>query len=657
MSLLYPLGLLALIAIPILIIIYIIKNKYTEQVISSTYLWTLSEKFLKRRNPIKRIAGLLSLILQILIVIIIAFSLTQPIFVMSGAARDYMFILDGSGSMNITASDGTTRLEKGKDEIKSIVSSAADGSTYTLVYAADTTSTLCDSLSDKTRLYAILNQIDEGYCPTNLTGALSVAQEKFSENPSMQIYLFTDKDFGYESKNVTCVNLSSGEENYAVSDVSYNHDTTTSAEGVTTGVLTVKGSLWSYESDAYITVSLKVDGAEEVAASQSYNVSKLEACAFELECDVASFSSFTVNIEQSDGLMTDNEYTVYSLKSDSSYNTLIVSDTSVSDNSFLIKSMLSSFGDVQITTIASSAYTGQSGYGLYIFDSYTPSALPSDGAVWFVNPQGSVSQSGFTVQSEITLSYHGFLSYSTSTSSRVQSLLEGTLQEDIAIIQYVKCSFSKSFYTLLSYESNPVLFAGTNSYGNREVVFAFDFHNTDFAFCADYIMLMYNLFNYTFPEIVSDTSFYCGDTIDVNVLANCKSIRVDTPLGNIDYLDTSSDVAEYTLTEAGTYTITVMIGSSTRQVQIFASVPEEERYTTVNVSADGALYTYSGGDEVDVLNSAGDVVTEALFTVSGTAQSDYRDGTYGELWMWFVALAVLFIADWGVYCYEQHQLR
>ena len=47
MSFLYPLGLLGLIGIPILIIIYIIKTKYTEQTVASTYLWLLSERFLK----------------------------------------------------------------------------------------------------------------------------------------------------------------------------------------------------------------------------------------------------------------------------------------------------------------------------------------------------------------------------------------------------------------------------------------------------------------------------------------------------------------------------------------------------------------------------------------------------------------------------------
>ena len=44
MRFLYPLGLLGLIGIPILIIIYLIKNKYTEQTVASTYLWELSEK-------------------------------------------------------------------------------------------------------------------------------------------------------------------------------------------------------------------------------------------------------------------------------------------------------------------------------------------------------------------------------------------------------------------------------------------------------------------------------------------------------------------------------------------------------------------------------------------------------------------------------------
>ena len=63
MSFLYPLGLLGLIGIPILIIIYIIKTKYTEQTVASTYLWLLSERFLKRKNPFSKISGIISFII------------------------------------------------------------------------------------------------------------------------------------------------------------------------------------------------------------------------------------------------------------------------------------------------------------------------------------------------------------------------------------------------------------------------------------------------------------------------------------------------------------------------------------------------------------------------------------------------------------------
>ena len=69
MSFLYPLGLIGLIGVPLLILIYILRSKYNEQTIPSTYLWTLSEKFFKRRNPLSGLTGIISLILQILMVI------------------------------------------------------------------------------------------------------------------------------------------------------------------------------------------------------------------------------------------------------------------------------------------------------------------------------------------------------------------------------------------------------------------------------------------------------------------------------------------------------------------------------------------------------------------------------------------------------------
>ena len=142
MTFLYPLGLLGLLGIPVLILIYIIKSKYTEQTVSSTYLWKLSERFLKKKNPLSRLTGLISLILQILCVLTISLTIAHPVLRVPGAARDYCFILDGSGSMQMMHEEGDSRYEVGKARIADMITDAVDGSTFTLIHASDKTVTV-----------------------------------------------------------------------------------------------------------------------------------------------------------------------------------------------------------------------------------------------------------------------------------------------------------------------------------------------------------------------------------------------------------------------------------------------------------------------------------------------------------------------------------
>ena len=178
MSFLYPLGLLGLIAIPVLILIYILKRKYTEQVITSTYLWTLSERFLKHKNPISRITGIISLILQILVVVFISLAIANPVFVLKGRANDYCFVLDGSGSMNIV-SDGSTRFEKGKDWIEDAILSSADGSFYTFVTTGETTEVVFKDIDDKKSAIEKLKAVQPSQVASDYTNALTVAQNYF----------------------------------------------------------------------------------------------------------------------------------------------------------------------------------------------------------------------------------------------------------------------------------------------------------------------------------------------------------------------------------------------------------------------------------------------------------------------------------------------
>ena len=120
MSFIYPLGLIGLIGVPILIIIYIIKTKHTEQIIPSIYLWNLSEQFLKRKKQKKLVSGLVSLILQIIIVVSVSLLIAHPVITLPNKAKDYCFILDASGSMAMEE-NGVKKIELGIDKIEEVI--------------------------------------------------------------------------------------------------------------------------------------------------------------------------------------------------------------------------------------------------------------------------------------------------------------------------------------------------------------------------------------------------------------------------------------------------------------------------------------------------------------------------------------------------------
>jgi len=615
MSFLYPLGLLGLIGIPVLILVYIIKNKYTEQTISYTYLWTLSERFLKRRNPLSRLTGIIGLVLQLLAVACLSLAIAHPIIVLPNKAMDYCFILDGSGSMNMQK-DAKTRLQRGKDEIAAIIEESVNGSTYSLIYTGATTNVLCEKTEDKEKTLSLLDGLMPTHVSSDFTDALGVAQGYFHENPATKTYLVTDKTYENVS-NIQLVNVAAGEDNYAIFDVEYVYEN---------GVLEVIGKAISYETAAALTVEFYVNGETTPLQTKAVEVEKGGVATFEFTCALEKFLSFTTRMQNADALQEDNECIVFNIENENAYKTLLVSDTP-----FFIQSAIESVSTAEVTVLPTAKYTGQSGYGLYIFDSYNPAQLPKDGAVWFFNLTESVAETGFSVQTEVVLEQADTLTYTNSSSSTAKKLMENILaEEEIYIAKYMKYGVYRNFTTLLSYKGNPVVFTGENAYGNREVVFAFDLHDTNFPLLMNFGILTDNLLTYSFPEVVEKVSYSGGEKLQINVLSGCENVKIDTPLGNTYYVTTDAEADEFTLDEAGTYAITMTIAGNERRYNVYVAFPEVER----------APATF-----------------EPQIALQGEATANGRDGKYDDLVFLFIGLTVIFLADWVVYCYDKYQLR
>jgi hypothetical protein len=334
-----------------------------------------------------------------------------------------------------------------------------------------------------------------------------------------------------------------------------------------------------------------------------------------------------VAIAETDALPLDNEYIIHNVKSENSYNTLLVSD-----RPFFLESVLKSRLNAEIEVITPEEYDGRTGYGLYVFDTVVPvdMTLPTDGTVWMVNVAGNVEGAGYTVQGEVALNKAELLTPATSSSTATQTLMEGMNGKEIYVTRYIKCGFYRNFTTLLSYKGNPVVFAGVTEFGNREAVIAFDLHDSNLPLLADYAILVGNLLKFSFPDMIESTTYECGEMATVNIIANCESVRVESPSGEVNYLKTDGASDSFRMREVGIYKISMTVSGSAREFSVWSAMTEGECDPTPALEA---------------------------VSLQGEAEDGGFDGQFDPIWIIFIALLVIFLADWMVYCYEKYQLR
>lgn len=624
MKFMYPLGLLGLLGIPVLIIIYIIKNKYTEQTVSSTYLWELSERFLKRRKKVNPIAGLLSLILQIVMVAAVSLAVAHPVVVLPNQAKELCFVIDGSGSMNMET-DGKTRFDRAKEYAAEQIERSVQGSVYSLIRISEGTEIVYERIDDKEEALSLLGSVEPGFVDADTSDAIAMLQNYFNFNPGVKTVFLTDRKYE-TTENIQVVDFSSGEKNLSVMPLSAT---------LRGDVLTVGGSVVYYPAQKTenvsenVTLELYLNDMLTAAQTVDVSVSSSEPALFSfVQEGVAIYERVRVAIKDADDqLALDNESVLFNVDNENAYTVLVVSDAP-----FLLSTAIRSVGGAQVTVISPDEYDGQRGFGLYVFDGFAPDTVPTDGAIWFINVKNSIPGTGFSFQNEEELPEGEKLTLAPASSALAQRLTKDMEGGDVYISKYLRYGRSKQFVTLMSYKNSPVVFTGVTDAENRQVVFAFDIHDTDFPLQTDFTVLVRNLLNYSFPSVVEEVSFFSGDVLEVNLSGNMGAVRVEAPSGEHVYLSTQQTIAEYIFTEVGVHTVTVTYEESgaQRNYYVYAGVAESERdpYTVA---------PYLG--------------------LQGQATDGGLEGRFDTLTIVFVVLILFFFADWGVYCYEKYQLR
>lgn len=169
---LWPLAFIA--AIPVIVILYILKPRGNDVVVSSNLLWKKIFKNQQSRTFFEKFIHELLMYLQIAAMMFLILSLMAP-FIMTNSVLNAStcVVIDNSFSMSHVNGNGKTRLEEAKKQAKEYISSA--GGNVTLISYSDSAKILVSATGDRNVLRAAIDAIqpeDTEADMTDITGMI-----------------------------------------------------------------------------------------------------------------------------------------------------------------------------------------------------------------------------------------------------------------------------------------------------------------------------------------------------------------------------------------------------------------------------------------------------------------------------------------------------
>ncbi len=589
---LLPLGFLGLLSLIGLIIIYILKPKYTERRVSSTIPWKLALKK-RKKFPFDRFSNLLVFLCQVAILSAGAMILAQPTLLdedLIDQGVEKIIILDAGMNMRAKYAEydgqyNLTRFERAINEIKAEIDKVLyeDDGTISVIMAEKEPRFLLEDMGreDYTTIVTALDEAECSYSVPDLQGAVLAAQEKMSVNPQAHVEIFSGTDFGYMGEAVTVHNLSSASQEWNIAilsatpsyvDNQYYFEVEVAAYGnvskATTLYIDVLGVNDGVEikdfKGLHMPVTFEVDANHyETGVKQTL---KIEATDVSIGGDpawwVPSFREVKMEFRDlDDSIEEDNYIYVYGGERDE----IKVQYYSARRNMFFFLTFYSiqeSMRDVREVTFDPvydiDEEPRKKGFDFYIYEHDVPletfdGGLPDDGVTIFCDPTPEILEYvniGVTTQGRIPVDKETTLTR--GTPSPITANIDA---ERITISEYLKVipNAGSGFESLLFCGDDPVLFSKKQG-ASQIVIMPFSVNQSN-VYIGPLPMLFYNIIDYFMPLTLTEYAFEVDDTVTLN----CKGVRIDVndPLG--DKVDELREFpADYPLEKVGTYRFTTL---------------------------------------------------------------------------------------------------
>jgi hypothetical protein len=576
-----------LIAVPLLLLLYFLKLKRHEKIVSSTLLWQKAIRDMQVNAPFQKLRHNILLILQLLILLAILLAIAWPILSMkSGPGQKYVLLIDCSASMNTIDDDSSgnpgklSRLDKAKEQAKVFVDSMRqkaafslkDNSDQTMIIAFDEhAKVMCNFTSDRRQLNFAIDSISAGHGKSSLSETIVVASAYTQAPQNEADYLNQEKPAKLELfsdgriMDLSELSLGVNEIKYhSIGNVSSSNAAVTAMQALRTyenpDELEIFASVSNY-GDKVLNTDLQLSIDNDVKAVKAISV---PAAAINNDTKVEEPSTIAVNFSlsgiqlgvleirlvQEDSLACDNAAWAV-ISPPKKLSVLLVTSNNPALESALKACPLAKLeikSPSQFDAIDQNSVNIDNPYDIIILDNHINDHLPKGRYIVFGQPPQNidVSVSGL-LENQIIIDWrqkHPVLNY--------VNLL------NLFAAKCYKISLPRDADILAEFNETPAI-AIVKRNGSVFLLAGFDILETNWPFEPSFVLFCYNAANYLGMQITQEqkTELKVGEPIVVEGLEpgieakvtmpnNKEEVVYANPSGTIRFANTNH-VGQYNL--------------------------------------------------------------------------------------------------------------
>lgn len=395
MSFLAPLGLLALLALPIIVLLHLMRERRRRVQVPSLLLWQQLPKRPEAERR-QRLPLTLLLLLHLLAALTLALALAQPQWLQGLIAppRHLVLVIDTSTSMAAVDAAGQSRLDRARERARAEIAALGVEDTVTVIAAGNTPRLLAGDDPEGTfSLQQALDQLEAAGVGTDIVAAINLAQATLEPYPQGRVLVLSDAAMPtlaadleglVRTRAIEWINPAAATSNQAIVALSSR---TWGGSGAQASVQ-IFARIANYDAAA-VTRGLQLYAGDELLDEQQVTISG------ESDIDLSwtlpsGYANLRLALANADALPADDR-AVLSLADTQNLNVLLVSAEPGA-----LERALRAVPGLNLAILGSADYESSplaDQANLVIFDGTLPEAWPS-GAVLLINPPESTGRPG-----------------------------------------------------------------------------------------------------------------------------------------------------------------------------------------------------------------------------------------------------------------------